>query len=166
MKQTSNIWIPLKIMVSVLLLCSQSIFSQTGVSLYWDKEVGCIVFSNPESDPRDPVKDHISLEDIQDGPCIKFCENRHVTYTLSGELGATSPTVWTATGGAITSHSDTSCGITWEAAGAGTLTFSYETPTGIVTKTLCIEKILNPKADFDFVTANVHGNYLRSSRDI
>ena len=120
-KKTVSNWMPFKrILALLLLLCVQTVFSQaSGISLFWNTEVGCRVFSNGENDPRDPLKDHIPIEDIQDGNCIRFCENRHVTYTLFGDLGANPATVWTATGGTITMHSNTSCLVSWGAAGVG-----------------------------------------------
>ena len=155
-KKTVSNWMPFKrILALLLLLCVQTVFSQaSGISLFWNTEVGCRVFSNGENDPRDPLKDHIPIEDIQDGNCIRFCENRHVTYTLFGDLGANPATVWTATGGTITMHSNTSCLVSWGAAGVGSISFSYTTPTGVITKTLCIEKIPNPTADFNIILAN------------
>lgn len=131
-------------------------YSQTpGVAIKWNKEVGCQTYSQ-EEDPRDP-KDPIFLEDIADGTCIKVCERSLVTYTLIN-LPAGSTTTWTATGGTIASPTNTTCNVTWNAAGNGSISFNVITPTGILTKTICIEKIVIPKAEFSITAQGVSGS--------
>jgi hypothetical protein len=139
-----------------LLLClfSGSINAQTGVALQWDVEVGCQSYS------EDPERKEIFLEDITDGVCLRVCESGKVVYTLTGPLGASPATVWSVAGGTITAQDSDSCNITWGATGAGSLTFTVNLPTGVVTKTLCFEKIIKPRAFFTRAPYTVETKYV------
>jgi PKD repeat protein len=117
-------------------------FAQSGISINWDVEVGCQTYSS--SDDR-----KIFLEDITDGPCIRVCEGSIVTYSLNDPAGSISATTWSVAGGVINSQTPFSCTITWGNSGAGSLTFAITTATGIITKTLCFEKIIKPVALFN-----------------
>lgn len=135
-------------LITLLLACNYSALSQTttGVSISWNAEVGCQVFSEHELNGH---KDPVTLEDIEDGTCIRVCENTPVTYTLSGSLGSSPGTVWSVTGGTIYNQTTSTCSVSWGFAGMGELSFTLTTPTGVVTKTICIEKIIKPVALFN-----------------
>jgi hypothetical protein len=117
--------------------------SPSGIAINWNVEVGCQSYYN------DPERKEIFLEDITDGVCLRVCEYGMVTYTLTGPLGSNPATVWSIAGGTIDTQSDTSCTVTWGASGAGSLSFVLNLPTGVVTKTLCFEKIIRPLALFN-----------------
>jgi hypothetical protein len=135
-----------------LTFCSNAIQAQSGISLAWDVEVGCQTYS------EDPKRKEIFLEDITDGVCLRVCESGKVTYTLIGNLGAAPGTVWNVAGGTITTHTDSSCNITWGASGAGSLTFTLNFPGGIITKTLCFEKIIKPKVFYTSISPSYLGS--------
>lgn len=129
----------------------------SGIALSWDIEVGC------QSYYVDPEQKDIFLEDITDGVCIRVCDAAKVTYTLTGLPAGSSPaTVWAVAGGVITDQDDDSCMITWGAAGAGSLTMTLNLPDGVVTKTLCFEKIIKPKAFFTRAPNTVDVKYIVS----
>ncbi|MBC5836226.1 T9SS type A sorting domain-containing protein [Flavobacterium sp. F372] len=135
-------------------------FGQTaGIKISWNKEVGCQTYSQSE-DPRDP-KEPLFLEDILDTECVKVCEKSYVTYTLTN-LPAGSTITWSAVGGTISgSSTSATCNVSWGNTGNGNLVFNIITPTGSITKTICIEKITLPIADFSIIPQNQNGeNYL------
>lgn len=131
-----------------LIFYSNSILAQTntGISIAWDVEVACQVSTNGD-DPRGG-KDPVFLENIQDTECIKVCEDSHVNYFLFGDLGDNPNTQWSIVGGLIDNQSNSSCSITWGTAGQASLSFTINTPGGIVTKSICFEKIIKPIVNF------------------
>lgn len=150
----------LKIVLLLFLLSFSLSFSQTtGIKISWNKEVGCQTYSQEEN-PRDP-KEPLFLEDISDTECVKVCEKSFVTYTLEN-LPPGSTTTWSVVGGTISgSPTSTACNVTWGNTGNGNLVFNINTPTGSITKTICIEKITLPIADFSIIPQNQNGeNYL------
>ena len=157
MRQHNNY---LKIALLLFLLSFSLSFSQTaGIKISWNKEVGCQTYSQSE-DPRDP-KEPLFLEDILDTECVKVCEKSYVTYTLTN-LPAGSTITWSAVGGTISgSSTSATCNVSWGNTGNGNLVFNIITPTGSITKTICIEKITLPIADFSIIPQNQNGeNYL------
>jgi hypothetical protein len=155
MKQTNNktpikqriIWKPSIFLLLFFTFLSYSGYSQTasGVSLNWNSYVGCQLFGEiRENGGKDPVL----IDDIIDGQCITVCRESTVTYTLSGNLAANPNTTWTVTGGSIISQSNTTCMITWHGLGSSSLTLTTTSLTGVVTKTICFEKVEIPNALF------------------
>ena len=113
------------------------------LSIAWDKEVGCQVYEEDK-------EKRITVENIGDSECIRFCEYSSVTYTLSNlPVGAT--TTWNAVGGTISSSSSSTCIVNWTTVGAGSLSFTLTSGSSIINKTLCIEKVAKPKALFELV---------------
>jgi PKD domain/Secretion system C-terminal sorting domain len=131
-------------------LFTSSLFAQTpsGIAFSWDVSVGCQTFSQHE-DHGEGVKNPIFLEDIVDGKCIRVCEGSNVTYTLSGNMGTSPNTIWNVSGGVISSQTPTTCVVHWGAFGSGNLSFIVNSPNGIVTKSICFEKIVKPTALFN-----------------
>ncbi len=127
-----------------LLAFTFSARSQTapGMSLSWDKQVGCQVYG------VDGERKDLFLTDIEETECIRVCEGSYVTYTISN-LPAGATTAWSATGGTASGMSSTSCTVSWGAAGAAALSFTITNGSSILTKTLCIEKVLVPEARFE-----------------
>jgi len=137
----------LKIVLLLFLFCVSVSYGQTtGLSLSWDKEVGCQILSNTEGHiPKDPIL----ISDIGASQCIKVCENTIVKYTLSN-VPPGSTTTWNATGGVASSQSTTSCTVNWGSIGSGNLSFNLTTPGvyGMISTSICIEKIPLPIANF------------------
>ncbi|TXH60197.1 MAG: PKD domain-containing protein, partial [Bacteroidia bacterium] len=131
---------------------NQTFAQSSGIMFFWDSEVGCQEYFNGE-DPRG-TKEPVFIEQITDGVCIRVCEQSEVIYTLSGNLGATPNTQWTVVGGTIINQTDTTCKVKWGDVGYGSIGFTITTPTETITKTLCIEKIIIPKAEFSILSAS------------
>ncbi len=125
-----------------------------GIALTWDVEVGCQTYE------LDDKRKEIFLEDITDGVCLRVCESGKVVYTLTGNLGSSPQTTWSVAGGTITASTDSTCNITWGATGAGSLTFTINLPGGVVTKTLCFEKIIKPRAFFTRAPNEIEVKYV------
>ena len=130
---------------AVLLFSSFSVTAQTstGMSISWDKEIGCQI-GGVDGGRK------LYFTDIEQTENIRFCENSFVTYTI-GDLPAGATTVWSATGGTIStgSLSNTVCQVTWGAAGMGNLTFTITIGSITLTKNITIEKVLVPTANFE-----------------
>ena len=119
--------------------------STAGIGISWDVEVGCQTYSQIPG-PRG-TKDPIFLADILNGNCIKVCEGSQVNYLLSGNT-ANNTINWSVTGGTITNQSNTGCSVEWGIVGAGSIDISIINNDGTITKSICIEKISKPFADF------------------
>lgn len=127
----------------------------SGIQISWNFSVGCQVYSN--EDPRDG-KDPIFIENIGENECLLTCSYQAVTYTLSGNLGSNPDTTWSVNGGTITAETETTCTITWGTTGNGSLSFTVNNGSSVVTKTICIEKIARPRADFKIIGGASLGN--------
>ena len=122
---------------------SQTITAQTGVSLSWNKEVGCQVY-----DVERKKEGEFYVEDIEPGVCLRFCENTTVIYTLNG-LPTNPVTTWFVSGGTVISQNMTSITVQWGAIGNGTLEYTTEiSPEETVTQLVCVEIIGLPEALF------------------
>lgn len=149
-------WFGLKIaqgMLLLLLLDAYSALAQTAseYKLTWDINVGCQLYSPPK--PRDGEDPGLFVDDIQPTDCIRVCESATVTYKLTGDLSGTPNVQWMVTGGThgtVTNTTTTSSiPVTWGEAGMASIAFTMNTPTGgTITKTLCIEIIKKPQANF------------------
>lgn len=115
--------------------------SSSAISISWDKEVGCQTY---DYDDRKKVY----IEDIGDSECIRMCEQSVVHYTLNN-LPAGATTTWNAGGGVVSSANNTSCTVSWGAVGTGSVSFTIVSGSTIISKTLCIEKIIIPTALFE-----------------
>lgn len=137
------------LLVFIFLLTSNRFFAQSpsGISIVWTAQVGCQVFAN-EDDPRGD-KGSIFLEDITDSVCIKVCEKSKVDYTILGNLGNNTIN-WTVIGGTIIWQDHHACGIEWSEFGQGFLMFEIinNRDEVVLTKSICIEKIIKPIANF------------------
>ena len=132
-----------------VLFFSQYAYSQTptGVTISWSSEVGCQVITEFDDGHKDPV----TLEDIQDANCIRVCESSHVVYTLAGTLGSNPGTIWNVIGGTLVSSTSNTCVVDWGLVGMGSLSFTLNTPTATISKTICFEKIIKPVAFFNVI---------------
>lgn len=145
MRLKNNQLLPQWLMLFVFLNAFSSYSQSSGIQISWNFSVGCQVYSN--EDPRDG-KDPIFIEDIAENECLLTCAGQRVTYTLSGSLGPTPDTTWSVTGGAILNETETTCTVQWDAVGMGSISFSVTTGESTFTKTICIEKVPRPKANF------------------
>ncbi|MDI9257540.1 PKD domain-containing protein [Flavobacterium sedimenticola] len=136
------------LVTSLLGVTSKGYAQASGVQISWDFSVGCQVYSNEE--PRDG-KNPIFIEEIAENECLLTCSGQVVTYTLSGNLGSNPSTTWNINGGDILLQSDTQVTVEWGAMGNGFLSFAVDNGTETITKTICIEKIARPKADFSII---------------
>ena len=116
----------------------QNSHAQSGITLSWDKEVGCQI--NIRIDKLD-------FEDIEDSECIRVCQSSTVTYTLDNLPSGTS-VLWSANGGTISNQTGNYCVVNWGASGIATLSFTITNEDSIITKSICIEKMNSPNAEF------------------
>ena len=132
----------------IMFLATNYLFSQTpsGVSINWNSYAGCQQFGEiRENGGKEPAL----IDNIIDGQCINVCRESTVTYTLSGLISANPGTTWIVTGGTIVSQTPTTCIITWNGIGNGSITFTTKKLNGTtVTKTICFNKIEIPEANF------------------
>jgi len=77
-----------------------------------------------------------------------MCEQSVVHYTLTN-LPAGATTTWNAAGGIISNANNTSCTVSWGAVGTGSISLTIVSGSTIISKTLCIEKIIIPTALFE-----------------
>jgi PKD repeat protein len=121
-----------------------------GITLSWGSEVSC-----EYADPR--VKYDLNIED---GPCLKVCENSLITYELHGNTAMIDHTDWQITGGQIGVHTNTLCEVTWSNATFCALQGVIYLTNGtqlIINK--CIEKLETPHASFAVFPANPGESY-------
>lgn len=131
------------LLTSFLLLSNSRGYSQTnnGLVISWDKEVGCQTYDYDD-------KRKVYIEDIGDSECIRMCEQSVVHYTLTN-LPAGAITTWSAGGGVVSNANNASCTVSWGAAGTGSISFTIVAGSTIISKSLCIEKIIIPTALFE-----------------
>ena len=132
------------------LFCNLQSYAQnpSGIAINWSTEAACQTYSvKDDAHYTEPV----FIEAIENGQCRKVCNKSKVTYTLSGNLGTNPATLWNVAGGLITFQNTTECIVEWGEPGQGSISFTIDTPNGVITKTICIEKIIIPIANFALV---------------
>lgn len=130
------------LLLGLVCFLSEPIWSQAPnqtAYLSWNKAVSCQIL---EFDP-----DRLVLTNFENASCLRVCEYSLVTYTLNN-LSAATPITWTVGGGVVQSTTSNSATVQWNNQQNGYLSFNYPTAAGIVTKTLCIEKVKLPAASF------------------
>ena len=111
--------------------------------LTWDQEVGCIKY-----DDRGERDYYNFYEQVQAGFCLRVCEGSTVNYSFSANNVA--QVQWQITGGQVQSSSTTGAQIRWGNAGNGSITLNITyTDNTVEVLTLCVEKIISPKAYFE-----------------
>lgn len=136
--------------IVLMFLFSVGIFGQTAHNpvLTWDQEVGCIEYD--DKGERGDTGTYVDLlENIEEGKCIRFCEDTVVHYTFNANN--VQHVNWQVTGGTLhTGSTNTSAAIQWGANGNGnlTLTVTY-TDNTVEVLSVCVEKIAKPKAYFE-----------------
>ncbi len=140
-----------KLIVFLLIGSSFSVQAQTlsGITLQWDKEVGCQTYD-------EDTDKNLFIADIEPTKCLRVCEYSLVTYTLAN-LPSGATTTWSVTGGNINNSNATTCSVNWGAAGNGSLSFTITSGNTVINKTICIEKVVKPKALFDVIPSTESG---------
>lgn len=140
-----------KFLLFLLLIFPMFGFAQNNSAVVtWNTQVGCIEFGSevdPIKEPSQPSSG-VVFESLPRGQqCQKVCEESIVTYTLQGNNIST--VSWSASGGSITSSSNSQAVVQWGSHGSGALqiTITYTDNTQ-QTSSLCIEKINRPIAKF------------------
>lgn len=141
---------PLVLVFLLIFVFHSNATAQTGSYISWNNQVGCINYDS-QGEPDNLRKNLILLEEIEDAPCIRVCENSTVTYVMNGT--GINNVQWNVSGGAITQISgsnNNTAKVEWGSAGSGAinLTVFYNDNTQREI-TLCIEKINGPRAQFD-----------------
>ncbi|MDR6969269.1 PKD repeat protein [Flavobacterium arsenatis] len=120
-----------------------------GISLSWNKAVGCEIYSEDRKD--------VFLEEIVEGECIEVCKGSSVIYTLN-DLPSGATTVWTVSGGTMSSILNNKVTVNWTGIEDAEISFAITTANGVVTGTLCITIIQGPQASFSsspFLTSEI-----------
>ena len=130
-------------LLAVFVLGSYATQAQTqpGIILSWDNAVGCQTYETEK-------EREVYIENIEDSECLRVCQYSYVKYTLSN-LPSGATTVWSAVGGNVSSPTNTYCYVSWGTVGAGSVSFTITSGNTVITKTLCIEKIMTPTAKFE-----------------
>lgn len=115
--------------------------------LTWDQEVGCIEYDD-KGERGDQATYVDLLENIEEGKCIRFCEESVVQYTFTANN--VQHVNWQATGGIVQPGStNNNAAVQWGSSGNGnlTLTVTY-TNNSVEVLSVCVEKIDKPIARF------------------
>jgi PKD repeat protein len=112
----------------------------SGVYISWNIGVGCQKYSDED-------RKKVFLEEIADSECINVCQGSNVTYTLN-DLPTGATTAWTVTGGTVTAQSNMNLTVNWSQIGDAEIAFVITTPSGLISKKLCIKVIKGPVAWF------------------
>jgi hypothetical protein len=119
----------------------------------WDYEVSC---SELEEKPRDGFP----VETIPDDLCIQVCDGATVNYFLTGTALDGATIEWKVVGGTIIDEDNQpNCQVVWNVFSAtSSVTFIINSPLLFrpITRTICIEKQINPTANFDLLTGGVN----------
>lgn len=138
--------------ISICLFSSHFMSAQsTGVTLYWDSQVGCLAYG--EDKDRGGL-----LETIGEDGCVKTCEQTVVNYYLTGTQIVQAQ--WNVTGGTVTSTSPDGLHLTvhWLSAGEGSVGVEITLANqSVLYKSFCVEIITGPKAEFSI--AGLDDNY-------
>ncbi len=110
------------------------------ISITWNSETGCLVYD----DKREKY-----TEEIEDGPCVRVCEQSTVTYSLTGNSTSWVSSDWNVAGGTIVSTSLTECVVNWGNAGWGSVSVAVTKDDETVhEEEICVEVIISPTALF------------------
>ena len=115
-----------------------------GIALFWNAEVGC-----QEGENKD--KRSIFLEDVVETECIRVCSYSEVHYTLLYLPTDAISTIWNVSGGTIVNSSIDGCTVSWSGVGTGNISLTIVLPGSTINKTLCIERMELPTANFEIV---------------
>lgn len=135
--------------IVLMLLWSLGLKAQTTTNpvLTWDQAVGCIEYD--DKGERGEKGTYVDLlENIQDGKCIRFCEESLVQYTFTANN--VQQVHWQVTGGNLQPGStNTNAAILWGSSGNANLTLTITYTNNMVeVLSVCVEKIIKPSADF------------------
>jgi PKD repeat protein len=136
------------------LLLTKEMKAQQGISIVWDKETGCLVYDDKKRE---------YTEEIEDGPCVRVCENSTVTYSLTGDSSGWVDTNWTIAGGSIVGVPTlTSVTVQWGASGWATVSATItKNDDTVQTEEICVEVIISPTAHFG-IMPDINADYVEA----
>ncbi len=127
-----------------------------GFTLTWGSDVSC------------QTADDIKLYDanIEDGPCLKVCENSLITYELHGEYSTIASTDWNVTGGSVVTQANTNCGILWNgnSSTCDLQVIIHLNGGGEIIINKCFQKLEAPNALFGIAGVSSPQNYTACSQ--
>lgn len=137
------------LLFSMVFVLSSFAQAQNPITINWVGGVGCQEYGNIE----DTRGKDILIENIEDSLCFRICENATVNYQLAN-IPSGSTVIWNVIGGITLSSSNTNCNVKWGASGFGSVSFQIISNGNSISKTICIEKIIGPTADFIVIPEN------------
>uniref|UniRef100_UPI000FD8F92D PKD domain-containing protein n=1 Tax=Psychroflexus aestuariivivens TaxID=1795040 RepID=UPI000FD8F92D len=162
-KNTKKLRIGLVLMLFLSICFAQGAFAQSGFTLRWDSEAGCLNYDEER-------EKGIPLEDLTDDECIIVCEGSTVNFELlfdEQELNVAS-IHWQSDGGDVTSVSsdETEASVDWPTViNNGEVTVEITMGNGeVIYSSLCVNVKAKPTADFE--TANIETEIYCSQTDI
>jgi len=147
-----------------VLFLGVNVFSQD--VLYSDHNVACLGFSNGGNN-NNPIRGIVFNEYVQDDPsgeqyCIKVCEYKEVNYYFD-EFSQIESVSWEIEGGELIDNWEVpqhKALVRWGETGYGTLILKIKYPSGnSSTRTICVEIIEAPKAEFKLETIGDEKKY-------
>lgn len=149
-KITIHLKVSITLMFFLNICFAQGTFAQTGFTLQWDSEVGCLTYDDDRKEKP--------LEDLDDGECITACENSTINFKLlfNEQLQDVARIDWESDGGVVSSVSsdETEASIDWPTAMTnGEVTVKITMTNGeVIYNSLCIN--VKPKPVASYETAN------------
>ncbi len=150
-KITNHLTLVLLLMLVLGIFNTRNTHAQTGFSLRWDSEVGCLNYDEDR-------KEEVPLEDLANDECIIACQGSTINFELLFDEQAYNVVsiVWGSDGGVINSVSsnETEAEIAWPSVESnGDITVEITLENGeIIYSSLCVS--VKPKPVASFKTAN------------
>src|SRR5690625_4140554 len=147
----------------LLLLNTPSVFAQSGFTLSWDSEVGCLNYSEDR-------KNEVPLEEIALDECLLACENSEINFELifDQQEQNVESIDWEPENGILegTSNNNTSAKISWpNPTDDGGVTVHIVLENGEeIYSTICVE--VKPNPDAKFIVDNNINQFFCSHIDI
>lgn len=134
----------------ILFFVISPIFAQSGFTLSWDSEVGCLEYSGKRTEP---------VEDISDNDCLLTCQGSIVNFILEFGDESVSSLNWTVDGGQILNTNMGSAEgvaeIEWnDVQEHGNVTVQIELADGTIrTQSVCVTTKPKPQGGFEIAGA-------------
>ncbi|MGO2103437.1 MAG: PKD domain-containing protein [Psychroflexus halocasei] len=156
-KITIHLKVSITLMFFLNICFAQGTFAQTGFTLQWDSEVGCLTYDDDRKEKP--------LEDLDDGECITACENSTINFKLlfNEQLQDVARIDWESDGGVVSSVSsdETEASIDWPTAMTnGEVTVKITMTNGeVIYNSLCINVKPKPVASYETANSKESGFY-------
>src|SRR5690554_5416003 len=154
----------------LLLILNTSLIAQTGFTLSWDSEVGCLEYGVDEK--------RIPFEEIGENDCLLICEESIVTFNIEYGDQDIASIDWSTDGGVINSiiNNGETALIAWPTImNNGSVTIDITLQNGLVhSTTMCVTvkskpqggfEILGQQSDFFCSDTELHFNNLAQAAD-